>query len=64
MIAEEKADYEAAVAAPACDDPVELDMQMRLVHGDETIADSNLGGFDQACETFQKWVNAKYAAAA
>ena len=61
MIASEKKDYDAAVAAPERDDPVELNMQMRLVHGDETIADSNDGGFDAACEKFKSWVNAKYS---
>lgn len=61
VIASEKKDYDAAVAAPERDDPVELNMQMRLVHGDETIADSNDGGFDAACEKFKSWVNAKYS---
>ena len=58
VVAEERADYDKAVSAPPRTDPVDLSMRMRLVHGDEVIADSASGGFDAACDAFAAWVSA------
>jgi hypothetical protein len=36
-------------------------MVVRLVHGDDVIADSRTdGGFQAACAKFKKWVRATY----
>jgi len=61
----EKADYDAAVKTGPYAGPLDvLDMRVRLVHGDETISDSEVdGGFDAACAKFKEWVKAgKYNA--
>lgn len=40
---------------------VDLGMRVRLVDGDELIADSDTdGGFQGACGKFKDWVRAKY----
>mmetsp|Transcript_43714 Transcript_43714/g.139326 ORF Transcript_43714/g.139326 Transcript_43714/m.139326 type:complete len:349 (+) Transcript_43714:1235-2281(+) len=62
-IAEEKAAYEAAVAAgPAhkVGEEVDLGMRVVLVHGDEVISDSQDGGFSAACDAFKGWVRRTY----
>ena len=60
VIAEEKAAYEAGVAAgpripPGA--PVDLGMRVQIVHGDELIADSATdGGFVGADAKFKAWI--------
>jgi hypothetical protein len=42
---------------------VDIGMRVRLVDGDEDIADSDAdGGFQGACSKFKDWVRAKYFA--
>jgi len=65
LIAEEKAEYEKAVAAgsaTASDSSVDLQMRALFVHGDDTIADSasETNGYLGACATFKRWVNDKW----
>jgi hypothetical protein len=65
LIAEEKAEYEKAVAAgsaTANDSSVDLGMRALFVHGDDTIADSasETNGYLGACATFKRWVNDKW----
>ena len=65
LIAEEKAEYEKAVAAgpaTARDSSVDLGMRALFVHGDDTIADSaaEANGYLGACATFKRWVNDKW----
>ena len=65
LIAEERAEYEAAVAAgpaTANADSVDLGMRALFVHGDDTIADSaeETNGYLGACATFKKWVNERW----
>lgn len=65
QLAEEKAEYEAAVAAgPAVPPGTEpaLDCHVRLVHGDEVIADSAESGLAGAVTKFKAWVRSKYYA--
>lgn len=66
MLAEEKAEYDAAVASgPALPPGTEPDLGMRIVlaHGDEVIADSGTapGGFTPAVNKFKAWVKASGA---
>lgn len=60
VLAEEKVDYEAGVAAGprvAPGAPVDLGMRVQLVHGDELIADSATdGGFVGADAKFKAWL--------
>lgn len=40
---------------------IDIGMRVRLVDGDELIADSDAdGGFQGACAKFKDWVRAKY----
>ncbi|GLC57208.1 hypothetical protein PLESTB_001198900 [Pleodorina starrii] len=61
---EEEADYVAAAASgPAVSpgQPFDLGMRVRLVHGDELIADSREdGGLAGACDKFKAWVDKTY----
>lgn len=42
-------------------DDVDIGMRVRLVHGDELIADSAVdGGFQGACQKFKLWVRQQY----
>ncbi|PNH06082.1 hypothetical protein TSOC_007613 [Tetrabaena socialis] len=65
---EEEADYREAVAAGPAIRPgqdAELGMTVRLVHGDEVIADSGVdGGLAAACAKFKAWVDATFLAGA
>ncbi|GIL49198.1 hypothetical protein Vafri_5347 [Volvox africanus] len=65
-IREEEADYQAALAAgPALKpgDAFDLGMHVRLVNGDELIADSEAdGSLAAACDKFKAWVDEKYFA--
>lgn len=67
MLEEERAAYEEAVAAgpaiPAGQEP-NLGMRVRLVHGDEVIADSAEGGLAEAVKAFNAWVRARFFTAA
>ena len=64
LVAAEKQDYDAFVGSEAASGPVELDMVMKIVDGDELIADSSRdGGFLAACQQFEAFL-AKRAAAA
>ncbi|GFR51274.1 hypothetical protein Agub_g13582 [Astrephomene gubernaculifera] len=64
VLREEEEAYKAAVAAgPAIPpgQPFDLGMRVRLVHGDEVIADSaEEGGLAGACERFKSWVGATF----
>lgn len=37
--------------------PVDLDMRVLLVHGDDVIADSNDGGLTNACAVYKQWLD-------
>ncbi len=51
---------ELAAATTAGKEP-DLGMRVQLVHGDETIADSEeAGGLAAACHKFQGWVRQQY----
>lgn len=66
-VAEERREYEAAVAAgPALAPGAEPDLDMRvlLVHGDETVADSGEGGLAAALAKYKAWLAQKWPAAA
>ena len=60
-VADEAKEYAAAVkAGPTikAGGAVDLDMRVLLVHGDETVADSNNpGGLVAACATFSAWLS-------
>ena len=63
-VKEERKEYEAAVAAgpaiPPGKEP-ELGMRVRLVHGDEVIADTAAdGALAAACAKFKSWVRQQY----
>ncbi len=47
------------------DEEVDLGMRIRLVHGDDVIADSATdGGVVKACNKFKEWVRRHYFASA
>lgn len=54
-VAEARAEVEAARGRHAFDGPVALDARVRVVHGQEVVADSADGDFDAACDSFEKW---------
>eukprot|EP00397_Hematodinium_sp_SG-2012_P029924 GEMP01031653.1.p1 GENE.GEMP01031653.1~~GEMP01031653.1.p1 ORF type:complete len:636 (+),score=180.49 GEMP01031653.1:51-1910(+) len=57
-LAQEKKDYEKALAAPAIPaSPEALKMCLRLVHGDEVISDSRADGFEKALAKFEEYVD-------
>ena len=65
-VAEERREYEAAVAAGPALKPGEepdLDMRVLLVHGDETVADSGEGGLAAALAKYKAWLEQKWPAA-
>jgi len=63
-IVAEKADYEWAIAPRQELKSVDLDMRMRVLDGDEILADSERdGGFLAACSAFEEKVKARKAAA-
>ena len=67
VVAAERADYDAAVAAGPAIPPggdADLDMRVLLVHGDETVADSADGGLAAAEARFKRWVGARAPPAA
>ncbi|KAI9364898.1 oligoendopeptidase [Zopfochytrium polystomum] len=66
-VAREKKEYEeGAAAGPKFKDgdKVDLDMRVRLVHGDDVIADSEElgGGLIEACDVFKTWMGKAFAA--
>jgi len=65
LLAKEKQDYEAAVKAGPrykAGEEVDIGMRIRLVHGDELIADSGAdgGSIQKACAQFKAWVRKHY----
>ena len=65
LLAEEETAYKAAAAAKAsasaCDD-VELDMRIKIIDGDETIADTAAdGGFLKTCAKFEGYIKERFA---
>mmetsp|Transcript_11142 Transcript_11142/g.34395 ORF Transcript_11142/g.34395 Transcript_11142/m.34395 type:complete len:623 (-) Transcript_11142:38-1906(-) len=60
LVADEKRDYDAFVK-PVADGPVNLDMVMKIVDGDELIADSEAeGGFLAACTAFERYLATRF----
>jgi hypothetical protein len=61
LLADEKKEYDAAVAALPNTGAIDLGMRAVFVHGDEVIADSeSAGGYVEATKEFKKWVNANW----
>jgi len=64
LLAEEKAAYEEAAAKEATCAPsasVDLDMRIKLVDGDEVIADTAAdGGFLATCDKFSKYIQQRF----
>ncbi|KIY98176.1 oligoendopeptidase F [Monoraphidium neglectum] len=64
LLAAERREYDAAVKEGPKIPPggdFDIGMVVRLVHGDEVIADSRTdGGFGGACAKFKGWVRAHY----
>lgn len=44
---------------PAFDGEVRLDAHIKVVHGNDVIAEANGAGFAEMCDTFDRWVRAK-----
>jgi hypothetical protein len=36
--------------------PVEMDMKLRVIHGRETVASTEGGTFEAACDAFERWI--------
>lgn len=69
LLASEKAEYEAALAQSATAPPqpgdVDLDMRIRIVDGDEVIADTEQdGGFLATCAKFEQYIHTRFPEAA
>ena len=67
MLADEKLAYDAALASGAenAADEIDLDMQVRVVDGDEVIADTaSDGSFLRTCAKFEDYIRARFPAAA
>ena len=67
LLAEEKVAYDAMAKKlkdqPAAKD-VDLNMRIKIVDGDEVIADTSLdGGFLPTCHKFEKYVRERFATA-
>ena len=61
-VAAERADYDAFVGGAKANGPVDLDMKILVVDGDELVADSEaLGSFEAACAKFEAWVASRAA---
>eukprot|EP01027_Heterolobosea_sp_BB2_P015778 GEZU01022559.1.p1 GENE.GEZU01022559.1~~GEZU01022559.1.p1 ORF type:complete len:256 (-),score=101.75 GEZU01022559.1:98-865(-) len=63
LVREERAEYELAVKAGINTAPLgnDLKVRLRLVHGDEEIADSQKeGSIEAAAQVFKKWVRKNY----
>ncbi|KAJ3076621.1 hypothetical protein HDU98_001630 [Podochytrium sp. JEL0797] len=65
LVASEKKAYDEAIQKGpkfGPKDPVDLDMRVILVHGDEVIADSKelKGGLSEACEKFVEWIGVTF----
>lgn len=57
---EEKKEYEEGIAAGAkypVGSDVNLDMRIKLVHGDLVVSDSADGGLRKACEKYREWLH-------
>jgi hypothetical protein len=62
---EQKAAYDKkraeCTAAPACDE-IDLDMRIRIVDGDDVLADTDEdGSFLATCKKFEDYVQKRYA---
>ncbi len=55
-LTEARADLAHEPSIPRHSGPVELDAHIRVVHGRETIADTERGGFAGACVDFERWI--------
>jgi hypothetical protein len=59
LLEEEEKEYRQAVAAGPAIAPGQepnLNMRVRLVHGDELVADSAEGGLAAACKKYKEWI--------
>ncbi len=61
-IADARADLAREPSIPRHEGPVELGAHIRVVHGAETIADTQRGGFAGACADFERWIAARATA--
>lgn len=61
---EEEKEYRAAVAAGPAIPPgqeADLEMRIRLVHGDELVADTDAdGGLAAACAKYKAWIRERW----
>ncbi|KAJ1448448.1 hypothetical protein M885DRAFT_539172 [Pelagophyceae sp. CCMP2097] len=60
-VSAERADYIAFAEKPPPAGDVDLDMRIRIIDGDEHIADSNDGGFLGACKAFEAHIVARFS---
>lgn len=54
---EARADVARVESMPRFEGPVGLDATVRAVHGGETVASTEDGGFEGACLAFERWVS-------
>jgi hypothetical protein len=57
VLAETAVVAERMAAVPRWEAPVELDATIRVVHGTELIATTEDGGFETACDAFERWID-------
>lgn len=62
-LANARARYERGLSTSPPAGPIELDARVRVIHGDETIADTAGASFEAASETFARWISAHTPAA-
>lgn len=55
-VAEARAAVRRIESAPRSEGPVELDAVIRIVHGRETVASTENGGFERACVDFERFI--------
>ncbi len=58
-VAQARQAYDRVDGKPAARKPVQLDAHVRVVHGAETVADTDRGGFEQASVAFARWIRAQ-----
>jgi Zn-dependent oligopeptidase len=57
-VAEAKAQVDKLASIPAFDGPIDLNAHIRVMHGNEEIADTK-AGFEEAAKAFGKWIESQ-----